>query len=164
MAGGWEPAHVRAGLGNDHVGDPGADPGDGADQLPESLKRLDHHLDPCGQLGDRLGVLVDQVQVRAGQERVVLGEPSGQRLGQGRDLGPQYALGEVGALAGVSLTGDEPLEHGPAGPAGEVRGHGVEQFETKALGWTDRRVYVRLPDSRWRFTSVWLDAADVRRR
>ena len=40
---------------------------------------------------------------------------------------------------------------------------GVEQFETEALGWTDRRVYVRLPDSRWRFTSAWLDASDVTR-
>ena len=41
---------------------------------------------------------------------------------------------------------------------------GEEHIETEALGWTDRRVYVRLPDSRWRFTAVWLDAADVRRR
>jgi hypothetical protein len=41
---------------------------------------------------------------------------------------------------------------------------GVEQVETVALGWTDHRVYVRLPDSRWRFTSIWLDAADVTRR
>ena len=41
---------------------------------------------------------------------------------------------------------------------------GVEQLETEALGWTDRRVYVRLPDSRWRFTFVWLDAKDVKRR
>jgi hypothetical protein len=40
----------------------------------------------------------------------------------------------------------------------------VEQLETEALGWTDRRVYVRLPDSRWRFTSIWLDASDVTRR
>ena len=41
---------------------------------------------------------------------------------------------------------------------------GVERLETEALGWTDRRVYVRLPDSRWRFTSVWLRAEDVKRR
>ena len=41
---------------------------------------------------------------------------------------------------------------------------GVEQLETEALGWTDRRVYARLPDSRWRFTAVWLAAADVKRR
>ena len=40
---------------------------------------------------------------------------------------------------------------------------GVEELETEALGWTDRRVYVRLPDSRWRFTSIWLDASNVRR-
>jgi hypothetical protein len=40
---------------------------------------------------------------------------------------------------------------------------GVEQLGTEALGWTDRRVNVRLPDSRWRFTSVWLRAEDVRR-
>lgn len=41
---------------------------------------------------------------------------------------------------------------------------GEEHIETEALGWTDRRVYVRLPDSRWRFTSAWLRAEDVRRR
>ena len=41
---------------------------------------------------------------------------------------------------------------------------GVEELETEALGWADRRVYVRLPDSRWRFTSIWLDASDVTRR
>jgi hypothetical protein len=40
----------------------------------------------------------------------------------------------------------------------------VEQLETEALGWTDRRVYVRLPDSRWRFTSIWRDASAVTRR
>ena len=41
---------------------------------------------------------------------------------------------------------------------------GVEQFEIEALGWTDRRVYVRLPDPRYRFTACWLEASDVRRR
>jgi hypothetical protein len=46
----------------------------------------------------------------------------------------------------------------------ECADDGEERLETEALGWTDRRVYVRLPDSRWRFTSVWLDAADVTRR
>ena len=46
----------------------------------------------------------------------------------------------------------------------EWENDGEEHIETEALGWTDRRVYVWLPDSRWRFTSVWLDAADVERR
>jgi hypothetical protein len=41
---------------------------------------------------------------------------------------------------------------------------GEEQFETVALGWTGRDVYVRMPDRCYRFTAVWLDAADVRRR
>jgi hypothetical protein len=39
-----------------------------------------------------------------------------------------------------------------------------EQFiETVAAGWSGQNVYVRLPDRRYRLTSVWLDAADVTR-
>jgi hypothetical protein len=45
-----------------------------------------------------------------------------------------------------------------------VEDDGEEQLETEALGWTGRNVYVRLPDPRYRFTAVWLDAVDVRRR
>jgi hypothetical protein len=41
---------------------------------------------------------------------------------------------------------------------------GEEHVETVAAGWTGQNVYVRLPDTRWRFTSVWLRASDVRRR
>jgi hypothetical protein len=41
---------------------------------------------------------------------------------------------------------------------------GEEHIETEALGWTSRDVYVRMPDRRYRLTSVWLDAADVTRR
>jgi hypothetical protein len=40
---------------------------------------------------------------------------------------------------------------------------GEEHIETEALGWSNGDAYVRMPDSRWRFTSVWLDASDVRR-
>jgi anaerobic selenocysteine-containing dehydrogenase len=39
-----------------------------------------------------------------------------------------------------------------------------EYLETVAAGWSDHLVYVRVPDRRYRLTSVWLDAADVRRR
>ena len=56
-----------------------------------------------GELLDRVGVLVDQVQVQPGQERVMLGEPPGQCLGQRRDLGPQPALGQLGQLGRVAL-------------------------------------------------------------
>jgi hypothetical protein len=41
---------------------------------------------------------------------------------------------------------------------------GEEQLETEALGWTGQNVSVRLPDPRYRFIAVWLDAADVKRR
>ena len=40
---------------------------------------------------------------------------------------------------------------------------GVEELETEALGWSNGHACVRLPDSRWRFTAVWLDASDVKR-
>jgi hypothetical protein len=41
---------------------------------------------------------------------------------------------------------------------------GEEQFQTVALGWTRRNVYVRVTDTRCQFTACWLDAADVKRR
>ncbi len=123
MPGGGEPGHVGAGLGDDDVGGQGADPGDGADQVPEPAKGLDHHLDPGGELVDRRGVLVDQVQVHPGQERVVVGEPAGQRLGQRRDLGAQPALGQVGQRGGVAFPGDQRLEHRPARDPDDVGGH-----------------------------------------
>jgi hypothetical protein len=42
---------------------------------------------------------------------------------------------------------------------------GEEEFvETVAAGWSGQIVYVRLPDRRYRLTSVWLDVADVKRR
>jgi hypothetical protein len=41
---------------------------------------------------------------------------------------------------------------------------GEEHIGPVALGWTGQNVYVRLPDQRYRLTSVWLDASDVRRR
>jgi hypothetical protein len=41
---------------------------------------------------------------------------------------------------------------------------GEEYIETTAAGWSGRLVYVRVPDRRYRLTSVWLDAADVTRR
>jgi hypothetical protein len=72
-----EPAHVRTGLSDDHIGDPEADPRDRGDQVPDAAKGLDHHLDPGGQLLHGVGVLIDQVQVQPGQERVMLAEPPG---------------------------------------------------------------------------------------
>ena len=101
----------------------GADPGDGADQVAESLKGLDHHLDPGGQGLDRGGVLVDQVQVHPGHEGMMLAEPPGQRLGQFRDLRAESTLGQVSQRGGVVIPDDECLEHQPAGDTEDVRGN-----------------------------------------
>jgi len=95
VPGGGEPGHVGTGLGDDDVRGQGGDPGDGADQVVEAAKRFQQRLDPGGQSVDGRGVLVDQVQVDPGEERVVLGEPAGQRLGQGGDLGAQPAFCQV---------------------------------------------------------------------
>jgi hypothetical protein len=37
---------------------------------------------------------------------------------------------------------------------------GEEYIETEAAAWSGQLVYVRLPDRRYRLTSVWLDAVD----
>ena len=90
---GGKAGHVGTGFGDDDVGGQGADARDGADQVAKPMKGLDRRLDPCGDLIDGCGVLIDQVQVNAGQERVMFGEPAGQRLGQCGDLGAQSAFG-----------------------------------------------------------------------
>jgi hypothetical protein len=54
-------------------------------------------------------------------------------------------------------------------PAGAGRGphvwehDGEEHIETVALGLTGPHANIRLPDPRYRFTAVWLDATDVKR-
>ena len=106
MLGCREDAHVGAGLGDDHVGDAGADSRDGAGQVPEGLKGFDHHLDPGGELGDRDVMVVDQVQVYPGQEGVVVVEAPLQGLGQFRDLATEPAFGQIRQLLGVALAGD----------------------------------------------------------
>jgi hypothetical protein len=59
-------------------------------------KGLDHHLDSIGELLYRRGKLVDQVQVHAGQKRVMGGEPAVESLGQLRDFHPHPFSGQAG--------------------------------------------------------------------
>jgi hypothetical protein len=82
---GREDAHAGAGLGHDHFRGSFSDSGDGFDEVAEAAKRFDHHLDPGGQLRDVAAVLINGIQIHAGQKRVVIVEPAGQRLGQLRD-------------------------------------------------------------------------------
>jgi hypothetical protein len=39
---------------------------------------------------------------------------------------------------------------------------GEEHIDSEAAGWSGQLVYVRVPDTRYRLTSVWLAATDVR--
>ena len=123
MRRGRELGHVGAGLGDDHVGDEGGDARDRDQEVPGAAKGFDHHLDPVGELLDGTRVLVDQIEMDLGQERVVITETSGERLGQLGDLGPQPSLRQLGELDRIALPGDERVEHQPAGHAADVARH-----------------------------------------
>ena len=123
VPGGGEPGHVRAGLGDDHVGDAGADPGDRDDHVPDHLKGPDHYLDPGSHLLYRAGVMAGQVQVHAGQEGVMLGEPAGQGLAELRDFRAQPPPGQGRQGCRVALPAGQRLEHRPPGHPGDISGH-----------------------------------------
>ena len=72
MTCGGEAGHVGAGFGDDDVGGQGADARDGADQVAKPVKGLGRRLDAGGDVSDRSGLLVDQVQMNSGQERVAV--------------------------------------------------------------------------------------------
>ena len=79
--------------------------------------------------------------------------------------------GRLVAPAGRSSTTPEPREpehtfHQPVPITARVvwPDDGEEHIDTVAAGWSGQNVYVRVPDPRYRLTSVWLNAADVRRR
>jgi hypothetical protein len=85
------------------------------------------------------------------------------------------ATAEATAARLVTRPGDPQRHSRPPArahllPAGAGRARivwqddGDEFIETVAAGWSGQNVYVRLPDRRYRLTSVWLDAADVTRR
>jgi hypothetical protein len=57
------------------------------------------------------------------------------------------------------------VAHQQATPSSiEPKAAPVPAYSTGAARWSGQNVYVRVPDTRWRLTSVWLDAADVTRR
>lgn len=109
-----ELGHVAAGLGEDDVCHDGRDTWHGADQvteLAELTKGLQHHLDPLRDPGDRGVELTDAVQVDPDHERVVLTEPSGQRLSELLVLTTHLRDREVGQDLGVPLPGDQRSQH-----------------------------------------------------
>jgi hypothetical protein len=68
---------------------------------------------------------------------------------------------EAGRQAILNETGARVPEHTFNQPVPIVArivwaNDGEEHVETEALGWTDRDVYVRMPDRRYNRTAVWL--------
>ena len=147
MPGGGEGAHVQADLSDDDLGGARSDPWDlvqardgrqdrragsgtgvgagapiGVDTLCSGDRR-DHLIDPGGEVVDLGGQGADLVQQDLGQLAVVVAELAGQGLHQRVVLDPQPALGQAGQSEGVTLPGDQRLDHGPPRDAHDVGGH-----------------------------------------
>ena len=75
---------------------------------------------------DHLVEVVDVVEVHPGHEGVVLPEAADESEAQVRDLGAHPGLGQLGEHLGVTLAGDEGLQHLAAGLAEHVGDHRVE--------------------------------------
>jgi len=120
VPGGGKPAHVTAGLGDDHVGDDGEDPGNGDDEVPGRTKGSHRLLDTFVQLFDSATVAIDKVEMQPGEEAVVLTEAPRQGLGEFGDLRAHASLGEIGQSGGVPVTCDQRLQHRPTRDAGDV--------------------------------------------
>jgi hypothetical protein len=72
----------------------------------------------------------------------------------------QRILNDAGAREPQHLL-DPPV---PVTARIEWENDGEEHIDTVAAGWSGQLVYVRVPDRRYRLTSVWLNAVDVKRR
>jgi hypothetical protein len=115
MRRGVEPGHVQADLGQDRPGCGDPDAGDRIKPSHRLGERGDLGVEPFLHGGDVGGDRVDAVQHARQQERVVVGEPAGQRLGEAGGLGTQGAAGQIGQHARVALAGDQRGHDRPFG-------------------------------------------------
>ena len=123
MVRGREPGHVQADLGDDDLrrGDP--DAGDLIQSGHRLGERGDLLIDP-GLHDVDVGVdAVDPGQHGAQQERVVVGEPPGERLLQSGGLASHRPAGHVGQDLRVAFPGDQRGHHRPPGHPEDVAGH-----------------------------------------
>jgi hypothetical protein len=130
--GGGKAAHVGTNLGQQHLGDTAADPGDGVEELDLGLALVQPRRDFGAVTGDRLIEIVDVAQVLGEEEAVVRTHAAGERLDQLVALGPQATLGERSQTLGVGLAGQQRLQHGPRGLAHDVGRH-ARQLEVRVL-------------------------------
>jgi hypothetical protein len=108
-------------------------PRNGHNTLQHRLVVGDGGLDSRIQLGEGLIEEVDVGQHLSDQEAVVL-DPEGaaQRLLQGRDLGPQPALGQLRQLDRIADPGQQRIQYRPPG-LGQQRGSDGGQLDAGVL-------------------------------
>jgi len=83
----------------------------------------DQCFDAPIEVFDLCAEAVDLIQQQGRELTVVLVEASGQCLDQGRAFDAQSSFGQLGEHARVTLTGDQCLDHRPAGDPHHVGGH-----------------------------------------
>ena len=83
----------------------------------------DEFFDTGGEFVDLAGQGVDLVQQHPGQFAVVVVEPAGERLDQGRVLDPHPAAGQVGELTWVTFAADQCFHHVAGGQGVQGAGH-----------------------------------------
>ena len=120
---GGEPGHVAAGLGDDDLGGPLPDAGDGDQPGDEGGERRGGLGDQGVQLGDLGGEVVVGVQVQQAHLAVARGEPAVAGHRQLPGLAAEHAQGQPGQPGRVPLPGDQRPGHRPPGLAQHVAGH-----------------------------------------
>jgi hypothetical protein len=138
VGGGWEPRHIQANLGDDHLGGVPADPGDlvqPRDGRPHGRfwvvagvraggaigvhaqgggDRCDQLFDPDGERIDLGSQAVDLAEQDVRDLAVVVIEPAGQRLHQRGAFGLHLSPRQIRQLVRVTLPGDHrPPCRGP---------------------------------------------------
>src|SRR3954471_12729152 len=127
---GREAGHVGADLGEDALGGPLADSGDGVEPVTGLGERDaglagvlgEQIVDVLVQLRDRALQVGEVVQAEPDQQGVVVTEAAAQCLAQLGELLAQQALGQLGEDVGVAFAGDQGGQHRPSGDAEHLGG------------------------------------------
>ena len=114
MRGSWEPTHVRADLGQDHLSGALAHPWDRHQQLQQGRERGGHAGHLRAQAPDRLVQLVDAGQHLGDQQPMMGSKATLQGLPQCRQLGPQPPPSQLGQHLGIMGALNQCLQHRPA--------------------------------------------------
>jgi hypothetical protein len=109
MAGGGEGRHVAPEFGHDRLGGAAGHPRDGVEARDRVGLGGAARRDAAIAGRDRLVEELDVAQELGEQEAVMGGDAAGERLGEGRPLAPQAALGQLRQLVGRPVAGNQCL-------------------------------------------------------